>query len=54
LEKLKKGYQANGKTFKVHLDGYNFLPRFKGQAKEGPRKAIVYFEPGRQPERGPL
>jgi len=25
-EKLLKGYQANSKTFKVHLDGYNYLP----------------------------
>ncbi|MCP4089232.1 MAG: sulfatase-like hydrolase/transferase, partial [Gammaproteobacteria bacterium] len=25
-EKLKKGYSANGKTYKNHLDGYNFLP----------------------------
>ena len=42
-EMLKKGYYANGKTFKVHLDGGNFLPFFKGKAKESPRKSIGYF-----------
>ena len=27
----------------MHLDGYNFLPRFKGEAKEAPRKEFFYF-----------
>jgi len=44
--KLKAGYQANGKTFKVHLDGYNFLPYFKGDEKQGPRDVIYYFDQG--------
>ncbi|WP_255875796.1 arylsulfatase [Microbulbifer elongatus] len=39
----KGGYKANGKKFRVHLDGYNFLPYFSGQEKEGPRKEIMYF-----------
>jgi arylsulfatase len=30
-EKMLKGYEAHGKTFKVHLDGYNYLPFFKGK-----------------------
>ena len=38
--KLKQGYQANGKTFKVHPDGDNSLPYFKGEANRGPREAI--------------
>ena len=44
-EKLasKDGYQANGKKFRVHLDGYNFLPYFQGKAKKGPRREIMYF-----------
>lgn len=25
-EKLIEGYEANGRDFKVHLDGYNLLP----------------------------
>ena len=43
-EKMKAGFQAGGKTFKVHLDGYNFLPYFKGEAKQGPRDVIYYFD----------
>ena len=45
-EKMKAGFQAGGKTFKVHLDGYNFLPYFKGEAKQGPRDVIYYFDQG--------
>ena len=29
----RKATQANGKTWKVHLDGYDYLPFFKGEAK---------------------
>jgi len=43
VEKLKKGYKSGGKTFKVHIDGYNLLPRLKGQAKENPRKGFLYW-----------
>jgi arylsulfatase A-like enzyme len=44
-EKMKTGFTgAGGKTFKVHLDGYNFLPYFKGEEKQGPRDAIYYFD----------
>jgi arylsulfatase len=46
VEKLKQGYRANGKRFKVHLDGYNFLPRFKGEVDKGPREQIFYFGQG--------
>ncbi|MDJ0840868.1 MAG: arylsulfatase [Acidobacteriota bacterium] len=42
-EKLKKGHQAAGKTFKVHLDGYNFLPHMTGKEEKGPRKEFFYF-----------
>jgi arylsulfatase len=46
-EKMKTGFAgAGGKTFKVHLDGYNFLPYFKGEEKQGPRDAIYYFDQG--------
>ena len=31
VEKLKQGYKANSKTFKIHADGYNFLPLFQGR-----------------------
>ena len=46
VEKLKKGYEANGKTWKVHADGYNFLPLFKGETNKGPREEIFYFGQG--------
>jgi arylsulfatase len=43
-EKLKKGgVKAIGRTYKVHLDGYNFLPHLTGQTDEGPRKEVFYF-----------
>jgi arylsulfatase A-like enzyme len=42
-EKLLKGHNADGKTFKVHLDGYNFLPYLTGAEKSGPRKEFFYF-----------
>ena len=45
-EKLKEGYTANGKEWRVHLDGFNFLPRFKGEAEQGPREQIFYFGQG--------
>jgi arylsulfatase len=45
-EKLLKGYKANGKTFKVHLDGYNFLPCLQGKEKKGPREEYLYFGQG--------
>ncbi|MEX0348598.1 MAG: arylsulfatase [Paracoccaceae bacterium] len=43
-EELKEGgVEAIGRTYKVHLDGYNFLPYFKGEVDEGPRREIFYF-----------
>ena len=46
VAKLKKGHRANGKSWKVHPDGYNFLPYFKGEAEKGPRDSIYYFSQG--------
>jgi arylsulfatase len=45
-EKMRQGFSANGKTFKVHLDGYNFLPYFEGKQDAGPRDSIYYFDQG--------
>jgi len=44
-EKLasKEGMKANGKNFRVHLDGYNFKPFFEGKEKKSPRQEIYYF-----------
>jgi arylsulfatase len=41
--KLKQGYQAGDRTYKVHLDGYNFLPYLTGQDAKGPRIQFFYF-----------
>ncbi|PYG31015.1 arylsulfatase [Pelagimonas varians] len=46
-EELKAGgVQAIGREYKVHLDGYNFLPHLTGEAEEGPRHEIFYFGDG--------
>ncbi len=39
---LKKGKNVGGTKFKVHLDGYNFLPHLLDTTKEGPRKEFIY------------
>lgn len=41
-KKLLTGYQANGKAFKVHLDGYNLTDMLAGKAP-GPRKEFFYW-----------
>jgi arylsulfatase A-like enzyme len=42
-EKLLKGHRAINRNYKVHLDGYNFLPYLTGESTEAPRKEIFYF-----------
>ncbi|RLA20579.1 MAG: arylsulfatase [Gammaproteobacteria bacterium] len=42
-QKLLKGHKAIDRNYKVHLDGYNFLPYLTGKDKHGPRKEIFYF-----------
>jgi arylsulfatase len=43
-EKLRKGgVQAIGRTYKVHLDGYDILALVTGQTQQSPRKEIFYF-----------
>jgi arylsulfatase len=41
-EKVKKGYQVGGKTFRVHLDGYNITDALAGKSAS-PRKEFFYF-----------
>lgn len=42
--RLKKGgVRSIGRSYKVHLDGYNFLPHLIGKADKGPRREIFYF-----------
>ena len=42
-EQLLTGHSAIGRNYKVHLDGYNFLPFLTGETETGPRKEIFYF-----------
>jgi arylsulfatase len=42
-QKLMQGHKANGKEWKVKLDGYNFLPFFAGKEKKSPRNEYFYF-----------
>jgi arylsulfatase len=42
-QQLLTGVEANGRDYKVHLDGYNFLPYLTGKAERGPRHEIFYF-----------
>ena len=42
-EKLMKGHKTAGKTFKVHLDGFNLLPYLTGKEKTSPRDEFFYF-----------
>jgi arylsulfatase len=41
--KLLEGHEAAGKTFKVHLDGFDFVPFFTGDEEKGPRGSFFYF-----------
>ncbi len=42
-DKLLVGHSAAGKTFKVHLDGYNLLPYLTGSELNSPRVEFIYF-----------
>jgi arylsulfatase len=43
VEKLREGHQVGGKKFRVHIDGYNFLPYLQGDQPQGPRTGLIYF-----------
>ena len=42
-EKLLEGHDAAGKTFQVHLDGYDLLPYLTGEVDRSPRNSFFYF-----------
>ena len=42
-EELLAGHAAMGRDYKVHLDGYNLLPYFKGEEEEAPRREFLYW-----------
>ncbi|EJL32971.1 arylsulfatase [Novosphingobium sp. AP12] len=43
VAKVKKGYEMGGKTYKVHLDGFNLLPFLSGEEEESPRRGFIYW-----------
>jgi len=45
-QQLLKGHKVGDMDYKVHLDGYNFLPYLTGKEKEGPRKEFFFFSDG--------
>jgi len=42
-DKLLKGWDVGGMTYKNHLDGYNILPYLEGEEPKAPRKDFFYF-----------
>ena len=40
---LKAGHQAGDKHFKLHIDGYNFLPYLTVEGEKAPRPGFIYF-----------
>jgi arylsulfatase len=47
-EKLLKGYQVGGTTYKVHLDGQNLVPYLTGQVAKSPRDSFLYCNDDQQ------
>jgi arylsulfatase len=43
---LLKGRKIGDKTYKVHLDGENLLPFFKGEVAKSPRQQFIYWTDG--------
>jgi arylsulfatase len=43
VEKLKEGHKAGGKTFKVHIDGFNLLDFLTKKGAKSPRPGFIYF-----------
>jgi arylsulfatase len=43
MEKLRSGYKAGDRTYKVHIDGFDLLPYLTGKAKKSPRDGFIYF-----------
>jgi arylsulfatase len=43
VDECVEGHKAGERSYRVHLDGYNLMPAFKGETKEWPRKEIMYW-----------
>jgi arylsulfatase len=42
-DNLKAGHKVGDTTYKVHLDGYSFLPYLTGKETKSPREEFFYF-----------
>jgi arylsulfatase A-like enzyme len=49
-EKLLKGHRAIGRNYKVHLDGYNFLPYLTGESDRGTAQGDLLLLRRRRPD----
>ena len=43
VDKLKAGHTVGDTEFRVHIDGYDFLPYLTGEEESGPRPGFIYF-----------
>ena len=43
ISELKTGVTVNGREYKNHLDGFNFLPFLRGNTNKGPRHSFLYW-----------
>ena len=41
-EKLLKGVELNGRTYKNHIDGFNMLDYLSGKTEKSPREQLIY------------
>ncbi len=44
VNKVRAGYRAGGKSFTVHLDGFDVLSYLTGQDRRSPRKSFFYVD----------
>ena len=42
-ELIEGGVEAIGRSYRVHLDGYNILPMLTGETEKSPRREVFYF-----------
>ncbi len=43
VDRLQRGHEAAGRTFKVHLDGFDLLPYLLDDEPHSPREGFFYF-----------
>ncbi|CDZ68266.1 Arylsulfatase [Neorhizobium galegae bv. orientalis] len=43
VAKVKEGYEMGGRTYKVHLDGFNLMPFLAGMQENSPRDGFIYW-----------